>query len=95
MTITVGEISDLIKQSQEFGLEYDIKVLSKNVQTNEISYKSILKAWQTDTNREVIKITDETTGKSLTLTPNHPIWTLNRGWVNAGDLQETDELDII
>ena len=95
MNITVGEITDLFEQSKEFGLELDIRVLSKNVETNEISYNPIVKAWQTDTNREVIKITDETTGKSLTLTANHPVWTLNRGWVNAGELQETDELDII
>lgn len=31
-------------------------------------------------------------GKTLTLTPNHEIFTTNRGWVHAVDLLETDDI---
>ena len=78
-----------------FNEKIDLKVLSKNTETGEISYKQITNAAQTDTDREVIKISDETSGKSITVTPNHPVWTLNRGWVEAGNLLETDELDLV
>jgi intein/homing endonuclease len=31
-------------------------------------------------------------GKSLTITPNHKVYTKNRGWVPAGELMVVDEL---
>ena len=45
-------------------------------------------------NAEVIKITDEVSGKTLVLTPDHKVMTKNRGWVEAGMLEESDELVI-
>jgi SPP1 gp7 family putative phage head morphogenesis protein len=33
-------------------------------------------------------------GKIIKATPNHPIFTVNRGWVNAGDISETDIFDM-
>ena len=43
---------------------------------------------------EVLKITDEETGKSITCTPEHQIFTKNRGYVLAKDLVEDDILEI-
>lgn len=34
-------------------------------------------------------------GKILELTENHPVYTTNRGWVRAGDLDENDDIEII
>ena len=43
---------------------------------------------------EVLKITDEETGKSITCTPEHRIYTKNRGYILAKDLVEDDILEI-
>ena len=34
-------------------------------------------------------------GKILELTENHPVYTINRGWVRAGELNENDDVGII
>lgn len=34
-------------------------------------------------------------GKILELTENHPVFTTNRGWVRAGELNENDDIEII
>lgn len=63
------------------------------------SYDSVGVVWQPITsaalmrkNAEVIKITDVKTGKSVTCTPDHLIFTSNRGWVPAAQLHSDDEL---
>ncbi len=47
--------------------------------------------------REDAKLVEiETDGEAnLTLTPDHPVWTRNRGWVDAGDLEKGDSLHIL
>ena len=44
---------------------------------------------------ELLEIEDEETGKIIRCTPNHKIYTKNRGYVEAKDLLETDILDIV
>ena len=39
-----------------------------------------------------MKITDEETGKFIVVTPNHQVFTKNRGYVMAEDLNQNDEL---
>ena len=41
-----------------------------------------------------MKITDES-GKFIVCTPEHKIYTKNRGWVEAQHLLEDDTLDLI
>jgi len=41
-----------------------------------------------------MKITDEESGNSIVVTPEHQVFTKNRGYVVAKDLTETDELVI-
>jgi hypothetical protein len=43
---------------------------------------------------DVIKVTDEKTGKYIICTEDHLVFTTNRGYVEAGKLLETDELEI-
>ena len=44
---------------------------------------------------EPISIVDEETGKELICTPDHLIYTKNRGYIRCDNLNENDVLDII
>jgi len=90
-----------IQQLQEFieeGLSLDcVEVLSRDVDTGnqEIDYHKITAFAQTSPKAKVMKITDEESGKSIVVTPDHKVYTKNRGYVMAKHLRETDILDII
>lgn len=89
MTISIEELTDLFDDGKS------IKVLSKDIVTDIISYEKITAAAKTDTNRKLLRITDSATGKSIKITHNHKVWTKNRGWVIAGELTSMDELDLV
>lgn len=72
-----------------------IKVLSKNMETNELEFKEVEKAWITKENAEVLEIEDIESGYKIICTEDHLVFTKNRGWVEAGNLLENDMLDII
>jgi ribonucleoside-diphosphate reductase alpha chain len=72
----------------------DLKVLSYNTQSNKQEWKLITAFAETSPKAKVMKITDEETGKSIVVTPEHKVFTKNRGYVMAKDLTETDELVI-
>ena len=74
--------------------DIEMAILSKNLDTSEIEFKKITKAALMSSNAEVMKITDET-GKFIICTPEHKIYTKNRGWVEAQHLLESDILDIL
>jgi intein/homing endonuclease len=48
----------------------------------------------TNPSAEILEIQDEVTGKILRCTPDHQVYTKNRGYVMAKDLVEDDELVI-
>ena len=58
----------------------------------EKGFQEITAAAQTGSTKEMIRITDEETGKVVECTPDHKIFTQNRGWVEAKDLTEEDQL---
>ena len=64
--------------------------LSLNTTTGELEWKQITAAAMTRKAAEVLKITYN--GKSVVCTPDHKIYTTNRGWVEAKDLVSTDSL---
>jgi len=72
----------------------DLKVLSYDIQSNQEELKPVTAFAETSPKAKVMKITDEETGKSIVVTPEHQIFTKNRGYVMAKDLVETDELVI-
>ena len=72
-----------------------IEVLSYNTETNQQEWKPITAFAETSPKAKVMKITDEETGKSIVVTPEHKVFTKNRGYVMAKDLTETDELVIM
>jgi ribonucleoside-diphosphate reductase alpha chain len=87
--ISLRELNDL------FSLSKDMKVLSYNEKEQAYEYKSILASALTKKNADLIKITDSQTGKSIKCTPEHKVFTKNRGYIQAKDLAPMDELEIL
>jgi len=71
-----------------------IEVLSYSTETNKEEWKPITAFAETSPKARVMKITDEESGKSIVVTPEHKVFTKNRGYVMAKNLVETDELVI-
>jgi hypothetical protein len=87
-----GSIQDVcIRDLKEFENQL-IKVWSRNNKTGSMSFKPITHWAETSPKAKVVKITDEISGKSIICTPEHEIYTTNRGYVKAKDLLENDEL---
>jgi len=66
---------------------------SYNKKKRVFEWGQISNAWLTHENHETIEI-ELTSGETLTCTPDHKIWTENRGYVEAGSLTEDDEIVI-
>lgn len=89
MNLPIEEVVEL------FNTKKSIQVMSKNLDTNVIGFNQILNASCTGTTDDLIKITDDKNGCILYCTPDHEIYTKNRGYVPSKDLQSYDILDII
>jgi ribonucleoside-diphosphate reductase alpha chain len=69
-------------------------VKSFNIHTNEVEFKEITNFALTNPKAKVMKITDVKTGQFIKCTPEHKVWTENRGYVEARFLQEDDILNL-
>lgn len=69
-----------------------VYIKSYNEQTGEIEYNKIVEWAKTSNSAETITIIDHATRKHIKCTPWHKIYTVNRGWVEAKDLLDTDQL---
>ena len=87
-TIRLDEVISLFNEGK------DIRVESKNLNNGIVEYSQITNAAMTARNSQLILIEDEESGKSIRCTPEHKIYTKNRGYVMAKDLKEEDILDI-
>jgi ribonucleoside-diphosphate reductase alpha chain len=87
--VTITELIECLNETDK------VYVLSKNIDKDTVEYQLVTAGQLTRENAEIIEITDESTGKILRCTPDHRIYTKNRGYVRADELIETDELDII
>jgi ribonucleoside-diphosphate reductase alpha chain len=85
--VQISQIGALLELSPS------IKVLSKNIETGENEWKLITDFGMTEEFAEVYEIEDVNTGRVVKCTGNHKFLT-NRGWVEAKDLVESDELVI-
>ena len=65
-------------------------VNSYNLKNQIKELKSVIRLYERDYNGDLIKITIE--DKIIFCTPNHKIYTINRGWVEAGSLTTEDEV---
>ena len=68
------------------------KVYSRNIKTGKNEFKNINASLKTREGAKVMRITDMETGNSIVCTPDHRVYTKNRGYVEAKDLLETDQL---
>lgn len=91
-----GDIKDIkIEElSTYFSNDEHVKVLSRNNSTGDVEFKNIQAFAQTSPKAKVMKITDDETGNYIIVTPEHKVYTKNRGYVKAMDLVETDILCI-
>ena len=86
--------------NSEFGINYwwnelkCLEVLSYNTETGKEEWAPIKAYAETSPKAKVMKITDEESDKSIVVTPEHQVFTKNRGYVRAKDLTETDDLVI-
>ena len=72
----------------------NLKVLSRDVDNGIDEWCEVVNSGMTNNDAETIKITDEN-GNYIICTPEHLVWTENRGYVKANDLVESDELKIL
>jgi ribonucleoside-diphosphate reductase alpha chain len=91
-TIKIEDLQKLIDNGVKIE---NIEVASHSFENNFFTTKPITAFAQTSPKAKVMKITDEESGKSIVVTPEHKVFTKNRGYVMAKDLTETDELMII
>ena len=66
-------------------------VLTYNEKTKDIEYNKVADALLTKRNANIIELVLDN-GKTIKLTPDHQVFTENRGWVEAAQLTETDIL---
>jgi len=94
--IPMEELKKMYSDFKECGgslEQYMPLALSYNTNTGEKEYKQILWADKTRENAEMVKIILDD-GKTVRCTPDHKIYTTNRGYVEAKDLTENDDLVI-
>jgi ribonucleotide reductase alpha subunit len=70
-------------------------VKSVNHVNGNIEDKTVTNSALMSKKAKVMKITDDSSGKSIICTPEHQVWTENRGYVMAKDLITEDILKII
>ena len=83
-TINIADLKFELEKSS------DIKILSFDTESKTQEYQKILAFGRTSTKSKIMKITDKNTGKYIKCTPDHKVWTENRGYVKAKNLKESD-----
>jgi ribonucleoside-diphosphate reductase alpha chain len=90
------ELKVMIKEIGNILKNYDnIEVKSFNENTQQVEWKPITDFNLTKKKARVLKIIDEKSGRYIKCTPCHLIYTTNRGYVRADQLNELDTLNII
>jgi len=92
--VTVEMIDGSIQDIMIKDVTIQMKVLSRNNNTGKDEFRQIKAAAMTRKNASLMKITDEN-GNSIVCTPDHRIYTKNRGYVEAQNILENDELLVI
>lgn len=72
-----------------------LKVLSYNHKTKQTEFKKITNSALMNKSAKVLRLTDTESSKQLVCTPEHKVWTKNRGYVMAKDLKATDKLTLL
>lgn len=80
------------KLTLDFIKKNNVCVKSFNTETKEIEYKKILNFALMNESAELVRVTNKSTGTFLTLTPEHKVYTTNRGYIEASNLDTNDSL---
>jgi len=85
---TIKEVVEL------FTKDKNIQVLAFNIHTDKVEWVPIEAAQLTRPNAELVELEIDTIHgvKTIRCTPDHPVYTKNRGYVRADELTEDDEL---
>ena len=92
--LTTIKIEDLV-QTLDNGFVKNVRVLSYNTETDKKEWAKITNFAQTSPSAKVMKITFDNSPynwKGLVLTPDHKVYTQNRGYVMSKDLLQTDKV---
>ena len=92
--VTVEMIDGSIQDIMIKNVTTDMKVYSRNIKTGKDEFRQIKAAAMTRKNASLMKITDKN-DNSIICTPDHRIYTKNRGYVEAQYILENDELLVI
>jgi ribonucleoside-diphosphate reductase alpha chain len=86
--LRMEELVEIYKENK------NISVKSFDHETDTTEYQTLTDAFLTYEKSNVMKLTDSETGNYVICTPDHKIWTENRGYVQAKDLVSSDRLKI-
>jgi ribonucleoside-diphosphate reductase alpha chain len=86
--VSMKEVVSYVQQGET------IKVASYDIERGVVEYNFITAAVLTRKNADLMEIEDEETGKKIVCTPDHRIYTQNRGYVRADELTSDDILKI-
>lgn len=70
-----------------------VKVLTKNLATDQLEWKPIVRWLKREGNKQLVKVIHE--HGEFTCTEDHKIWTRERGYVKAKDLSQQDTLCLL
>jgi ribonucleotide reductase alpha subunit len=70
----------------------NIMIKSYDENTDSVVWKLVEASAMTSASAKVVKVTDSSSGKSIICTPDHEVYTSNRGYVKAGNLLSDDQL---
>lgn len=74
-------------------IEVGDQVWSRDEQTGAMALRTVLQTFVTESAPVLqLELRGALYSESLTVTPNHPVWVEERGWVAAGELGETELL---
>lgn len=83
--LQIKEVIERLNNGEEFN------VLSYNINNDKVEYQKITNGLLTRKNANIIELeTDD--GEKIRLTPDHKVYTENRGWIEASKLNKSDIL---
>jgi ribonucleoside-diphosphate reductase alpha chain len=97
ITVLIGDLVfdiPLEKLVSSFKNGEAISVSSFNTETGKQEFKPVINAALMNPKSKVLKITDSESGKSIVCTSDHKVYTKNRGYVIASELEAKDILEI-
>jgi len=93
ITTTEGDIS-IENLTQQFQNGKSFQVKTYNTKTNEIEIENVINAFMTSPDKKLLELVFDD-GNKLHVTPDHKIYTKNRGYVEAQFLTSDDDVVLV